>query len=182
MKPFLLFCTLLAVSGCAPGSSSSSPAQESPPLSGFGASIAAWNKAHPSTNDAGQPATCCYGPLVNGHPKWASVAVVRGQVIAYVLALNPGPASAAKEAVKKEIPSDSVLVSDSVQRVCELVVYRSDSLDRVLRAAGVGQQDPGRIEVILTSANSNGAPLEQLSYDANLVDAASFGQNAPGRC
>jgi len=117
---------ILVLAGACGGSS---PATS---LTGFGATIAAWNRAHPqATSYAGLPA---YGPAVSTPqgptPQYSQVQLDSGRVTQYVEVLPNGTSlAAAKKAARANLPSSAEAKSFVVTTSCAFWNFTSTAVD-----------------------------------------------------
>jgi hypothetical protein len=143
------------------------------PLTGFGASFAAWTAHHqadPQRPDFFLPA------LNDGLDRYTFVLCTQnGRVVAYHLNFTPLiTLSEAKRAYRSELPWDAVLVYDTVNSGCEHIQYRSPAL---ARAFGADDPDGVADAAIILPANPEAqAAVETIFIDTkvrlNVIPAA----------
>jgi hypothetical protein len=157
----------------------STPAQGSASKSkvaALGASEAAWDAAHVSDNEF--PTGQAYDrdpslPAIEGHvgARYTGVTHEGGRIVEYVYHFSSAPIAAAKRHIlSSQFPADAHEVGFTVKPTCAVMLVRSATLRRELRAA-VGHPAEG------TFVTFNSGP-EQNSYDAGAVNTATLSPTA----
>ncbi len=122
-------------------------------LTGFGATVAAWNSAHPkATTYAGLPA---YGPTVSTpqgrSPQFVQVQTQDGRISQYIEVLpNNTSLAAAKRAALANLPAGAVAKSFVTTTSCAFWNFTSDEVDTALGSP--------QIAVEMAYDDSSGSP------------------------
>ncbi len=141
------------------------------PLTGFGATTAAWNGAH--TAVSGFAPGAVYNPdrslpRVNGHEgaDYAAVLHENGHVLDYEYRFTNRPIAAAKATVlRTEFPSDAKIAWFVVKRTCAQMLVTSKKVGQALGLKAIGDK-AGAAFIEFSSG------LNDYSYDSRAVNDA----------
>lgn len=105
-------------------------------LTGFGATVAAWNAAHQADQDSSLVKNCCYLPKIKFYGQsglqdtWAAVLTADNVIYGFTHDFAPHTTEAeATAAIRREdLPPDAQLVQAKVGDGCKLFLYRSAEL------------------------------------------------------
>ena len=140
-----------------------SPALRPPEkLTGFGASEQSWNQTHKRVADTNSYDADDSLPAVEvHHARYASVEMVQGRVVGFVMVFHSGtPIAEARQQVMLQLPHDAVVVKFSEEARCAQMEAQSSTLARALDSLDA----EGRVYVHFVSANPD------LSWGYNPAD------------
>jgi hypothetical protein len=161
----------------APASTSTQPAAPAPPsgppVTGFGATDAAWNANHTPDSDFDPGAV--YNPdpslpQVNGHPgaDYTQVMHQDGHVLGYDYHFTNEPIDQAKaQTLSQNFPSDAHTLWFVVKDTCAQMLVQSDAVGQALSAPSIG--DSGGFVLV-----EFGSGINEDSYDSSAVSDALF--------
>jgi hypothetical protein len=136
-------------------------------ITGFGATVKAWNAHHQMDRRGNLVPGCCYDPIPSqGGPldRYYTVQPIGGHVISYEMRPGNGKGiavSAAKQAALQELPPDARIRSFTVHgRSCAILIAYSGALQRQL---GHGKAGGG----VVVEFSSGAA---EMSYSARSVN------------
>jgi hypothetical protein len=112
-------------------------------ITGFGATVAVWNKHHREDRRGNLVPGCCYDPIpahdgLQFADRYFAVQPIGGHVISYeIWTGNATTAAAAKRVALREMPVDARVRSFTVhRRSCAILILRSERLGAALHGAG----------------------------------------------
>jgi hypothetical protein len=152
---------IFAISALAVASGAETGFASSTTLSGFGATVGDWTKAHPK-NLSGCPAGTCYGGFVTtGGQRQTQFILAQtndGRIVGYVQNIADGTSLAdAKAQALALLPSDTKTISFSVQHdggTCADWNLRSATLGKALKSYGDGHGNIGiELNTLLTDGS-----------------------------
>jgi hypothetical protein len=149
----------------------------SPPITGFGAKVSDWTRAHPK-NLSGCPAGTCFGSFVKTGgermTQFILVTINGGRIVNYVQNIADGTSlTSAKSQALALMPPDTKTVSFSIKHAggtCADWNLRSATLGKALKSYGDQQGDIG---IELNTLLSNGEDGYNTS-DINTADPHPF--------
>jgi len=158
----------------------SAPGATPPPITGIGATSAAWDAHH--TVDPKVPGGSAFGPTVDGQDEYTEVTATNGIVTSFVLTLPSGTSQpAAEQQALAQLPSDAVVTAsgpvgpDAVGNTCFYLNATSARLARALAASPVGDtQGVVGIELATNTTGVAAAPYNPGNVNSVTLATEAF--------